>query len=130
MHNMRHVDSNYDVWQFLYGFLDGSVYGKSANLTACSTYAQDVSTVYYFNWYYLFENEATIESNFNVQNQEASIRLIFQYIQKMLQWPYQVSLNCYWGTAMLWVPYEYQQYPNIFYERLNDGTYKQFTFGE
>lgn len=83
-----------------------------------------MSAVYYWNWYYLFETDAIIELNFNAQNQEASVRLMFLYVQKMLQWPYQISLNCYWGTAMLWVPYEYQQYPNIFYERLTDGTYK------
>ena len=121
---MRHVESDSDVWSFVNGFFDGSVYGKSDNITACSAYAQAVTTTYYYNWFYLFETEAIIETNFNEQNQEASVRLIFQYIQAMMQWPYQVSLSCYWGTAMLWVPYEYQQYPNIFYERQTDGTYK------
>jgi len=32
-HNMRHVDTASDVLQFFNGFFDGSVYGKSDNLT-------------------------------------------------------------------------------------------------
>ena len=124
------METEVDIWDFTKGFLDGSVYEKSANLTSCASYAQAVTTTYYYNWFYLFEDDEVIKINFNEQNQEASVRLIFQYIQAMQQWPYLISLNCYWGTAMLWVPYEYQQYPNLFYERLTDGTYKQFTFGE
>jgi len=62
---MRHLDDNADVWNFIYGFLDGSVYGKSDNLTQCSIQAQQASTVFYFNWFYLFEDELTIDTNFN-----------------------------------------------------------------
>jgi len=65
MHNMRHVETEFDIWNFMFGFLDGSVYGKSANLTLCSSYAQDISTVYYYNWFYLFETDAVMEENFN-----------------------------------------------------------------
>jgi len=84
MHNLRHLDNENDVWDFVNGFLDGSVYDKSSNLTQCSAYIQSVTTVYYFNWFYLFETDAVMETNFNVQNQEASVRLIFLYIQQML----------------------------------------------
>jgi len=74
------VETEVDIWDFSKGFLDGSVYDKSANLTACASYAQAVTTTYYYNWFYLFEDDEIIKTNFNEQNQEASVRLIFQYI--------------------------------------------------
>jgi len=63
-----------------------------------------MTDIYYWNIFFLFENEATIETNFNSQNQAASIRSLFGYVRDGMRWPFYVSYNCYWGYQLLWTP--------------------------
>lgn len=115
-------------WDMFYGFKDGviGVTGNNSKASYCDRNLTDAYTVYFKNFADLFKDDATIATNFNDANKEASMRAFFTYVRNTLQWPFFTLYSCYWMTALLYVPYIEWDLPNIFAYQGHDE-YDEFT---
>jgi hypothetical protein len=65
-HNQKHLTTEIDVWNWMAGFKDGlaNLAPVDSHLRLCNQNVSLMSDTYYWNYYYMFANTKTIETNF------------------------------------------------------------------
>ena len=69
-HNQKHLKTEVEMWNWLVGFKDGlaNLTPEDSKIRLCNGNMSKLTDTYYWNYYFLFLDEKTIEVNFNEQN--------------------------------------------------------------
>jgi len=73
-------------------------------------------------------NPKEVRSNFYVTKRNATFTSLFKALDASLGWPYDMTVNCYWGAMTLWSDDIYKKaYPNLLnYRYKKDKTFVKF----
>ena len=65
-HNQKHLTTEVEVWNWLSGFKDGlaGLTPNESKLRLCNGNVSRMTDIYFWNYWYLFLDQKTIETNF------------------------------------------------------------------
>jgi hypothetical protein len=128
-HNTNHVTEVTEAMQFLSGFKNGAVAvtGNESLYSWCNNNFSDFQQIYYINFVELlgFNPDA-----FTEVNTEATTRDLLINVQYTMQWPFQTLYSCYWAQELLLDPINDQDFPNLFNDRNEDGSFVKYNIYE
>ena len=129
-----------EEWLLLIGGVkDGAlgVFGDNSKILLCNDAIISTRGIFYNNWVALFQDEdgVTIAEDsadypLSADNSEATYQTMANYTGEVLQWPYEITYNCYWALDELFTPYNEKEFPVFLLDTEENDYYRPLKYGE